>query len=233
MLLHGEVTNLISSYEDQKTERNTIMKTISAKLFVLAATVVVGCGLFSQHASAVPITGNINFSGTAQFGDAAGNPVNSLAQARRVITFFDVFNNANRATVSGSPTGTFATGGVPPITAGQSATFASNYIFNPGSTPQPGLWSIGGFTFNLLTSTINTQTNFFLDISGTGILTGNGFTPTSGMWSFQSNKADGGTASTFSFAANTSAVPEGGSALALLGITLVSVEVLRRKLQSA
>jgi hypothetical protein len=35
----------------------------------------------------------------------------------------------------------------------------------------------------------------------------------------------------FSFAANADAVPDGGSAVALLGLTLTGLEVLRRKLK--
>jgi hypothetical protein len=188
------------------------MKSLSLKLFTLAAAAVVSCGLFCQQASAVPITGDIDFNGSATFDTTS--LVVSWAGTR-----------------VGSTTGSFSV-----IPFDNPATFTPNYVFNP-SSPQSPLWTttFGGttFTFNLLTSVIVTQNAGFLNVRGTGVVTGTGFDPTFGLWSFTSSKADGGTAASFSFAENTTAVPEGGSALALLGIALVGVEVLRRKLASA
>jgi VPDSG-CTERM motif len=71
-----------------------------------------------------------------------------------------------------------------------------------------------------------------IDITGTGTLTGNGFDPTPGAWEFTSQSALGRRHLTFSFSADTSAVPDGGSAVALLGIALVGVEALRRKFKA-
>ncbi len=183
----------------------------------MLATGVLSCGIFSQQAQATAITGDIQFAGEVQFD------TNSLATATRVVTWFDVFHNAGFSSVT-SGTGDFA--GIAP---GTSAAMTQPWIFNP-STPTPGLWSVGGFSYDLLTSTIVTQNASTLFITGTGIVSGNGFDPTSMDWSFTTQSAGGNTRTTFSFSANGLAVPDGGSAVALLGLALVGIEVLRRKL---
>jgi hypothetical protein len=184
---------------------------------------------FSQNASACrhplpPVTlasaidGSITFAGAVQFD------INSLATATRVNTWFDSNGNAGFSTVQLGATGAFAG-----ILAGTQATMAQPWIFNP-STPTPGLWSVGGFTFDLLSSTVVTHIAAFLNITGTGIISGNGFDPTAGTWSFSSQTPGG---PIFSFSASSSTVPDGGSAVALLGIAFIGVEVLRRKLKAA
>jgi hypothetical protein len=181
---------------------------------------LLSCGLFSQQAQAAPITGDIQFAGEVQFD------TNSLATATRVVTWFDVFHNAGFSSVT-SATGSFA--GIAP---GTQATMGQPWIFNP-STPTPGLWSVGGFTFDLLSSTILVQNSKNLSIEGTGIVSGNGFDPTAMDWSFTTQSSGGRTRTTFSFSANGVAVgvPDGGSAVALLGIALTGIEVLRRRLK--
>ena len=47
------------------------------------------------------------------------------------------------------------------------------------------LWSVGGFTFDLIASTVLFQNFGFLFVSGTGIITGNGQT-FDGTWMFTS-----------------------------------------------
>jgi hypothetical protein len=109
-------------------------------------------------------------------------------------------------------------------------TFSAPWVFNP-STPTPGLWSVGGFTFDLLSSTIVTQNSNFLNISGTGIVSGNGLDATAMEWSFSTQNANGRPKTIFSFSADGVSVPDGGSAVALLGIALTGIEALRRKLR--
>ena len=98
---------------------------------------------------------------------------------------------------------------------------------------QPALWSVGGFTFDLTSATVVTQTATFLNIRGVGTVSGNGFEDTTARWAFSVQNAGGGTGDFFSFSANTAAqgVPDGGSAVALLGISLVAIEFVRRKLR--
>jgi len=93
------------------------------------------------------------------------------------------------------------------------------------------LWQIGGFTFDLTSSTVVSQSATFLDVSGVGTISGNGFDPTPGTWSFNSTQADGSSNPTFSFQANSAAVPE-ASPLALFGmgvLGLIGQQALRRK----
>lgn len=197
------------------------MKNLSKTMLAVLATGVLSSALFSQQAEAAFISGNINFAGGVRFD------TNSLATATRVNTWFDSNGNAGFSSVQVGSTGDFSG-----IAAGTQATMATPWIFNP-STPTPGLWSVAGFTFDLLSSTIVTQTSTFLNITGTGIISGNGFDPTAGTWAFSVQNAGGGTLTEFSFSANSNAVPDGGSAVALLGIALTGIEVLRRKRRRA
>ncbi len=174
-------------------------------------------------AQAVPITGDIDFAGQAFFNTT------SLATATRVMNF-----RANEAAANNTAVVTSATGSFSTIAAGTLATM-NPYTFNP-STPVTPLWTVGGFSFNLTSSTIVLQSSTFLAISGTGILTGPaGFDPTPGLWAFTSQQAGGGSQQSFSFSANTTAVgvPDGGSTVALLGAGLIGVVALRRKFAKA
>ena len=195
------------------------MKKLSKTILAVLATGVLSCGLFSQQAQAALITGNIQFAGEVAFD------TNSLATATRVVTWFDVFHNAGFSSVT-SATGDIALF----VSPGDQATMAQPWIFNP-STATAGLWSAGGFTFDLLSSTIVTQNASTLVITGSGTVSGNGFDPTAMDWSLTTQSSGGQTRTTFSFSANGVAVgvPDGGSAIALLGIALIGIEVLRRK----
>jgi hypothetical protein len=194
-----------------------IMK-LSKTLLALLATGALGCGLFSQQAQATAINGDIQFAGTVKLN------TKSLATAHSVVTWFDVFHHAGFSSVT-SGTGDFA--GIAP---GTSASMPNVWIFGP-STPTPGFWSVGGFTFNLLSSTVVTQNASTLVIEGIGIVSGNGFDPTAMDWMFTTQSSGGRTRTQFSFSANGLALPDGGSAVALLGLALTGLELLRRKLR--
>src|SRR6266478_8188044 len=180
---------------------------LSKTILAVLATGVLSCGLFGQQAQAASINGDIQFAGETHFD------TNSLATATKVVTWFDVFHNAGFSSVT-SGTGDFA--GIAP---GTSAAMAQ-WTFNP-STPTPGLWSVGGFTFDLLSSTVVTQNASTLVLTGTGIVSGNGFDPTAMDWAFTTQSSGGRTGTTFSFSSNGVVVPDGGSAVALLGLALV------------
>jgi hypothetical protein len=190
----------------------------SKTILAVLATGVLSCALFSQQAQATAISGNIQFAGEVKLN------TKSLATAHSVVTWYDVFHNAGFSSVT-SGTGDFAG-----IASGTQASMPNVWTFGP-STPTPGLWSVGGFTFDLLSSTVVTQTATTLAIEGTGIVSGNGFDPTAMDWSFTTQSSGGRTRTTFSFSANGLAVPEGGSAVALLGLALTGLEVLRRRLR--
>ena len=74
------------------------------------------------------------------------------------------------------------------------------------------------------------QTGGSVTVDGTGTISGNGFDMTNGTWSFTTQNPSAH--ARFSFSAATGSVPDGGSAVALLGIALVGIEGLRRGLQA-
>jgi hypothetical protein len=105
------------------------------------------------------------------------------------------------------------------------------------STPYTNLWTAtsGGLTasFDLTGINIVTQNNTFLNIEGTGILKLTGKTDTPGSFKFTVTE-DGGV---FGFGSASTAqprrVPEGGTAVALLGLGLIGMAGARRHLRSA
>jgi hypothetical protein len=195
------------------------MKNITRTILAVLAAGLVSMAFSPEQAQAAHINGTIDFAGSVQFDTGGGG----LATASSVVQWRDVFGNtgfSNVADVSGDFSG---------IALGTQALMATPWIFNP-STATPGLWSVGGFTFDLLSAVVITQTPNFLNISGTGIISGNGFDPTTASWAFTVQDA-GGIHPFFSFSANaaTQGVPDGGSAVAMLGIALGVVELIRRK----
>ena len=194
------------------------MKHPTKTLLALLAAGLVTTALSTHEAQANQINGTIDFAGATQFDK-------SVANATRVVKWRDVNGNLGFSNVA-AVTGNFSS-----IALGTQATMATSWIFSP-STPTPGLWSVGGFTFNLLSSTVVTRTLTFLNITGTGIISGNGFDPTEGTWAFTSQNAGGthtGTHTFFSFSANAASVPDGGSTVSLLGCALLGLAALRRK----
>ena len=179
-------------------------KTILAVLAIGALS----SALFSQQAQATTINGIINFAGAVRLNGPFGTA-----------TAVTAWLNPH---VEAGSTGDFA--GIPVNTA---VAFTAPWQFSP-SVPVPALWSVAGFTFDLLSSTVVTHTSGFLSIEGAGIVSGNGFDPTAMTWSFTSQNKGG---STFSFSATGASVPDGGSAVALLGLALTGLEVVRRKLR--
>jgi VPDSG-CTERM motif len=200
------------------------MKNLTKTILTLIAAGLVTTAVSTQEAQAAKINGTIDFSGATQFDSSA------LQDVTKVVEFRDVFGNSGKSNVS-AVTGTFATfgGGIP---LGTTALMAASWTFIPPPGGQPALWSVGGFTFNLLSSTVITRTATFLNIEGIGTITGNGFDDTTAKWAFTVANSGGAPGMFFSFSANNStAVPDGGSAVALLGISLVAIEFVRRKLR--
>ena len=193
------------------------MKLSKTILAVLAAGLV-SSALSPHEAQAAQINGTIDFAGSVMFDSS------HLDNATQVMLWRDVFGNLGFSNVAATM-GDFSF-----IPLGTQATMATPWIFTP-STNTPGLWEVGGFTFNLLSATVTDQTATFLNITGIGIITAAGFEDTAATWAFTVQNA-GGNHDFFSFSANSATgVPDGGSAVALLGLALTGIEVLRRKLK--
>jgi hypothetical protein len=191
------------------------MKNLTKTILGGLAIGFISCALFSQQAQAAQIKGDILFVGRVNFDQPLGG-------ATTVTTWFDVFDTPGMSTVLVS-TDDFS--GILPLT---SVTMATPWVFNP-STPTLPLWSVGGFTFDLMSATVVMQDPDFLNVLGTGIIHGPGFDDTVGTFRFT---VTGTGATRLGFAALTQAVPDGGAAVALLGIALMGIEGLRRKLRA-
>jgi hypothetical protein len=195
------------------------MKTLTKAILVIFAAGFALTALSTQEAQAAKINGRIDFAGSVLFDSSA------LQNVTQVVEWRDIFGNAgfsNVAAFNGSFVGF--------VNLGDQATMATPWTFTMNT---PGLWSVGGFTFDLTSATVVMQTAEFLNISGVGTLSGNGFEDTTARWAFTVQNAGGGTGDFFSFSGNvsTQGVPDGGSAVALLGIGLIVVEFIRRKLR--
>ena len=195
------------------------MKNRSSKtILVFFALGLISCALCVQQAQAVPlpITGAITFAGGVTLNSGSVNT------ASQVLTWLD--ESGDMPTVQ-SGSGSFA--GLD----GQTATFANNWSFNT-AIAIPAFWTVGGFTFNLISSTIISQVgDGFLLVSGTGTVTGNGFTTENATWFF--SVQDDASNGVFSFSGGSEAIPDGGPTVALLGLALAGIEGIRRKLMRA
>ena len=167
----------------------TIKRTLFAALALLGAGVTLygAYGLVASQPQAVPITGTITIRGGAHPNTTS---VNTATQVTNWL------NGNNQPPTVVSRSGSFAS-----VSVGAPVTMTAPWNFNSG--PLPALWSVGGFTYNLTASSIVMQANGFLNVSGTGTITGNGFTATPGSWKFstQNPPANG----VFSFSASTTA----------------------------
>ena len=187
-------------------------KTILAVLAMGALS----CALFSQQAQADQIKGAILIGGRVIL-DAP------LGSATTVTTWFDVFQTPGLSSVLAT-SDDFSS-----VLLLSSATMATPWVFNP-STPTPGLWSVGGFTFDLTSATIVTQISNFLNVEATGVIHGIGFDDTPGTFQFTVT----GSGVRLGFAALTTAVPtpDGGATVMLLGAALGALGIARRFLKS-
>jgi hypothetical protein len=186
------------------------MKIKTLSYFSSALLVIVSLGASAQAAS---ISGTIDFAGPVTLNGTIGS-------ATEVTTF-----TAPRVSNASGDFDTFVTSqNEGPLFIGDLATIASPWSFNSGSVVP--FWQVGGFTFDLTSSAILQQNSGFLDVRGTGIVSGNGFSNTDGIWQFNMTNAG---SSSFSFQSSTAAVPDNGTTALLLGVSLFGLHGLRRK----
>lgn len=154
----------------------------------------------TNTASAALMNGSISFTGTA---------VTTSNGAATMITDID-FDTMYADLVTGS----FSSIAVPAATAFTDLT--------PIVVPTLSLWSVGGFTFDLLNITTNMLFGTFALVSGTGIATHIGYDPTILNWAYSTQSVNGVMAQTFS--ASSVPAPAG---IALLGLALLGFGVTR------
>jgi hypothetical protein len=192
------------------------------RILAMLAIGFISCALFSQQAQATQITGEIHMAGDVIFDTP------NLAAATTVNHWISVQNNAEKATTFGA-TGTFTM--IPTLTE---ADMTHPWTFDP-STPTAPLWSVAAFGFSFdLTSVLSVTHigNNFINVLTRGTIHATGFDDTQALFSFTVNNPDGRTHATYGFADATITVPDGGSAVALLGLALIGIEGLRRKLRA-
>jgi hypothetical protein len=187
----------------------------------LAGVVAVAIAV-TQTIQATPINGNIGFTGGVTYDtSSAGTATEVTSWITPQVTL-----------VSGD----FKTPAPFAVAPGTPATFSSSaWVFNTATGLNP-FWSVGGFTFQLLSSFIFSQggvpgSTGFVVVDGTGIVSGNGFTPTTMSWSFTSqDPKSGSNPDSWTFSASANSVPDGGATVMLLGIALSGAALLRKKL---
>lgn len=174
----------------------------------------------TSSALAASISGSIGFNGTP----TVDNPSN-FSLATRILSYNDV------TVAGGSQFGAYAG-----VSAATAVTFAAPLVFNAPTVPAGDLWSFtfGGSTYSFaattLVSSYTSLTNTW-SIAGKGIASITGFDATPGTYNLTLTN----TGSAFSFAATTSVapVPEGGISAMLLGVSLVAVGLVARRVKKA
>jgi hypothetical protein len=191
--------------------------------FAGAATLLLAS---TQVPQAVPIAGNIGFTGGLTLNSS------SVATASQLTSWINPQVNVD--------SGAFAIPSLFAIAPGTPALFSSAiWNFNT-TTPIMNFWSVGGFTFELLTSYIAAQggapgTTAFLDVNGTGLVSGNGYTPTVMSFNLTTQDPLGSTQPiVWTFSASGASTPgstvaDGGSSVMLLGLALSSLGIASRK----
>ena len=178
------------------------------KFIKFAAVAAVAVAL-TQTVQAVPITGNIGFSGAVQLNSG------SVQNATEALAWIN--------TVVGATSGSFTT-----VATGSSVALAAPWFFNSGVLNN--FWSVGGFTFNLSSSSIYSQDSLFLNVVLAGTVTGNNYDATafSGTFQVANPPADG--VATFTERLSFNSVPDGGTTVLLLGAALSGLAMIKRKL---
>jgi hypothetical protein len=174
---------------------------------------ILGVIAAGSSALANTITGTINFNSAT--GITLDTPENFMT-----VDFVNFFDNVNSATVGFGSSGDFSSLVGPPAA---SVAFKDIDV----GTSILSLWSTGGFTFDLMNSA-NLSTADGLIIAGTGIIHNAAFEDTTGTFSLTASRSTPGQVE-FTFQATSSAVPDGGATAMLLGVGMLGLGAIRRK----
>ncbi len=190
-------------------------KKVSPFVTACLAAIALASVSVTQAVTPVPITGNLSFIGTVTLDTASAGTANS-------VTSWSGLAAGNLPQVA-DRTGSFA--GF--VTPGDGVTFHMPWTFVSG--PIMNFWSVDGFKFDLTNSVVTTRTASGVGVTAEGIISGNNFLPTPGLFRFttQDPSADG----VFSFSASTAAVPEASTiSMLLIGACgFAGTRILRRK----
>ena len=179
-------------------------KTIITILGVAAIAVAL-----TQSARAVPITGNIGISGAVFLNSS------SAQTATEAVGWEN--------TVVNGRSGSFL-----PIANDTAVAMASPWFFNSGNLNN--FWVVGGFTFNLITSSIYSQDALFLNVVLAGTVTGNGYDATAFNGTLQLANPPANGLTKFTSRLSFNAVPDGGNTVLMLGVACIGMYLIKRKL---
>jgi hypothetical protein len=196
------------------------MKNIPKTILAIVASGLISCALWTQQAQAVQISGALTFGGTVELNTGS-------AGTATAVTAWHGTGGVGLPTVQ-----SVGGGFVGFVTSGDATTFHAPWSFASG--PVPAFWSVDGFTFDLTESHVFSQGGFppGVTVNGSGFVSGHGFDPTFMTWSFTTQDPPAGTPPVFSFSAASGTIPDSGSTVALLGLAIVGVEALRRKMRT-
>lgn len=158
---------------------------------------------------AVPITGSIAFGGTVQLDGSTvsdSSHVNGWGAVNKVNSALGSFAGLN----------------------GQSVNLSGPWSFYSGASYD--FWNIGGFQFNLSSSSVFDDFNGVLTIVFMGNVTGNNYDPTAFTGKVKiTNPANPNGAFTYTESLDFVTVPDGGTTVLLLGAVLAGLALIRRK----
>jgi hypothetical protein len=197
---------------------------ISRTIPAVLATGLLSCGLFCQQAGANQINGSVLFSGAATVSGGSGPGTTTIS-----------FANPSWTVVSGL--GNYSTFGTPATFTSFSFTGTGTGATLSGPGIPQGTFTLGTLTysFDLLALVNGITTSGTMALSGTGIahITGLDDTPISWTLAGSGNNFTFDLSGSNTTPSGPTTVPEGGSAVSLLGMALVGLEALRRRLRSA
>ena len=172
-----------------------------------------------QRVQADLITGSINFAGSMTLDTS------SVGTATAITGWIEPQISST------APTGTFAAAPYA-LATNTLVAFTSVSLNLSGSAPITNFWSVGGFNFELVSSQIFEQSytqpgeDGYLVAGGTGIVSGNGFTPTAFTWGvISSDPAAGNNPVSWSFSAFVNSQNTDGAPV-LAGTMVVNATVL-------
>ncbi|HTB84993.1 MAG TPA: hypothetical protein VK742_15165 [Candidatus Sulfotelmatobacter sp.] len=180
---------------------------MGTKSIIQVLRIAIIATVLTQRAHADLITGQIGISGAVTFDTG------SAATATAVIDW-------DQAKVQ------FGAGSFASISSGTEMAFTpATWDFNT-NVPITNFWNVAGFKFELLTSTVETQSGIpgsgFVFITGTGVVTGNGYTLTAFVWQINSSDPSINGENTFSAmvaSSNTNGAP-------MLGMKMVGKNMI-------
>jgi len=206
------------------------MKNLTNAIRTILATGLVGSGLFCQHAQATTINGTITFNGTLTAQILSGGTIDGINWGPPANTVSTVDGDYSSVPIHTSTTFTnFHWNSSTLAITSPSITPFVEWTFTIGSTTYDFILDTP-LTTGTITHTKVGRTNVWsVNVLGSGTAQITGFEDTVGVFTVSGT----GNAAHLSFDASGIAdgdpVPDGGSAVALLGIALTGLEILRRK----